>query len=84
MDTTENGDIKDDFPASQAYVSDKDSSDDEEDVKCLEISKRLVFKACDSILVKSKKMDVILLEFNINNKDLFDYLKFKYVGSQDP
>jgi len=83
MDTTENGDIKDDYPASQAYVSDKDSSDDE-DGELLEISKRLVFKQNDSILVKSRKLDEIMSEFNISNEDLFDYLKFKYVGSQDP
>ena len=83
MDTTENGDIKDDYPASQAYVSDKDSSDDE-DGELLEISKRLVFKQNDSILVKSRKLDEIMSEFNITNEDLFDYLKFKYVGSQDP
>ena len=83
MDTTENGGIKDDYPASQAYVSDKDSSDDE-DGELLEISKRLVFKQNDSILVKSRKLDEIMSEFNITNEDLFDYLKFKYVGSQDP
>jgi len=83
MDTTENGDIKDDYPASQAYVSDKDSSDDE-DGELLEISKRLVFKDEESIAVKSRKFIEIMTEFNISNEDLFDYLKFKYFGSQDP
>lgn len=82
MDTTDNGDDRDDLPASQAYVSDHESSDEEGGI--LEIRKQLVFRTVESIVVKSEKLDDIKLEFNITNEDLFDYLKFKFLRSQDP
>lgn len=81
MDTTDNGNGRDDLPASQAYVSDRDTSDDENGL--LEINKQLVFRSVETILVKAKKLEEIKLEFNITNGDLFDYLKFKFLESRD-